>query len=193
MVALEIGHGGGRILASSSRSFKRVIGVDIHDHNDIVYGELKNRGIINIQLFKTDGHSIPIEDASVDVVYSFIVLQHVEKIDTFKAYFAETHRILKPGGVAILYFGRKSFLSINKKFFLLYWIDCVLEKELMLKKGYMEVPARVNDVNLLVSLSFAKSVAKELGFKVLQKTVSRKNVPDRIDFFGGQHGLILKK
>lgn len=32
-VALEIGYGGGRILAAASRCFKSVIGVDIHENN----------------------------------------------------------------------------------------------------------------------------------------------------------------
>ncbi|NIP24282.1 MAG: class I SAM-dependent methyltransferase [Phycisphaerae bacterium] len=191
-VALEIGHGGGRILSAASRGFQKVIGVDIHDNNRLVEEELRKRGITNIELLKTDGQTIPIEDNSIDVVYSFIVLQHIERIKIFKGYLAESYRILKPGGLALLYFGRKYFFSINRKSRILYWIDCLLE-ELVLRQGFQEIPARVNETNLQISVSFAKKTARLSGFQVLGKVVSHKKVPDGINLYGGQHGLILKK
>ena len=46
---LEIGHGGGRILAAVARHFKKVIGIDIHNCNELVEMELKNRGVNNIE------------------------------------------------------------------------------------------------------------------------------------------------
>ena len=49
-VALEIGHGGGRILAAASRCFQTVIGVDIHDENDKVHAVLRARGVTNARL-----------------------------------------------------------------------------------------------------------------------------------------------
>jgi len=190
--ALEIGYGGGRILASACRSFNKVVGVDIHGQNDVVADELKKRGISNFRLVHTDGKSIPVESGSVDVVYSFIVLQHVEKIDVFERYFEETHRVLKAGGVAILYFGRRTVHSLGRESRGLYLIDRILEAAL-LRGGYIELPSAVNDVNLLVSCSYAKRLSRRLGLTVLGQVVSRKNVPDCINFYGGQHGLILKK
>ena len=76
-VALEIGHGGGRILAAASRHFKNVIGIDIHDHNQKVESELKQRGVSNFRLIKTDGREIPLENASVDFVYSFMTFKNI--------------------------------------------------------------------------------------------------------------------
>src|SRR5512143_105108 len=73
-VALEIGHGGGRILAAASRAFRNVIGVDVHENNEKVDSELNRRGINNCQLVKTEGKELPIESNSIDFVYSFIVL-----------------------------------------------------------------------------------------------------------------------
>ena len=190
-VALEIGHGGGRLLSAACRSFKKVIGVDIHNNNKIVEGELKNRGILNFELFKTDGSTIPLKDSTVDIVYSFIVLQHVEKITIFNRYLKETCRILKPKGIAILYFGRKHFFkSENTRLF--YLIDCFLER-LFLRQGFEELPARVNYTNLVISSKYAKNFANKVGFIVLEKCVSHENVPDGISLYGSQHGLILKK
>ena len=191
-VALEIGHGGGRILAAASRHFKNVIGIDIHDHNQIVESELSQRGIGNFRLIKTDGKELPLEDSSVDFVYSFIVLQHIEKYDIFKKYLNETNRVLKTNGIAVLYFGRKYLLSANRSSRFLYWIDRFAER-ILLPKGFQELPARVNETNLIVSLSYAKSLARRTGFEVLSQLVSHKKVPDGINLFGGQNGLVLRK
>ncbi len=189
---MEIGHGGGRILAAASRHFNGVIGVDIHDHNQKVEDELKERGIGNFRLMKTDGKEMPVESDSVDLVYSFIVLQHVEKYDIFENYVKETFRVLKRNGIAILYFGRKCNLSKNRSSKVLYWIDRFTEN-ILLPKGFQELPARVNETNLLVSLSHAKSLAKKVGFETLSDLVSHKKVPDGISLFGGQNGLVLRK
>ncbi|MGH8980335.1 MAG: class I SAM-dependent methyltransferase, partial [Acidimicrobiales bacterium] len=48
--------------------------------------------------------SIPeVAASSVDVVYSFLVLQHLEREDAYLA-LRELHRVLRPGGAAILTF-----------------------------------------------------------------------------------------
>ena len=191
-VALEIGHGGGRILAAASRHFKNVIGVDIHDHNQIVEDELRQRGIGNFRLIKTNGKEFPLEDSTVDFVYSFIVLQHIEKYDIFKKYLHETNRVLNTNGIAVLYFGRKYLLSANRSSRLLYWIDRFGER-ILLPGGFQELPARVNETNLIVSLSSAKSLARRIGLEVLSELVSHKKVPDGVNLFGGQNGLVLRK
>ena len=191
-IIVEIGHGGGRLLKAACNSFKQCIGVDIHDQNGLVETELKNRGVNNFTLFQTDGKSIPLESALVDVVYSFIVLQHVEKIYIFKAYLEETYRILKPGGVAILYFGRKHILSINRRYWLLYRLDCLLEW-IFLYRGYQELSARVNTTNLVIRLGYAKHLAQTAGFEILGSVPSHKHVPDGIALFGGQNGILIRK
>ena len=189
---VEIGHGAGRILAAASRAFGHAKGVDIHDNNDLVLEELKQRGIENVELFKSDGKSLPLEDDSVDCVYSFIVFQHLEKIEVFEKYVAEVYRVLKPGGVAVLYFGRKYKYSINRSSTLRYWLDRILERYKM-PQGYEELAAKVNMTNLRVSLSYAMKTARGEGFEVIDTLVSKKTVPDGVHKFGGQNGLLLKK
>lgn len=191
-IALEIGHGGGRILLAACRSFKKVIGVDVHNNNKLVEAELRSRGVSNFELFKTDGSTIPVKDSIVDIVYSFIVLQHIEKIDVFNRYLKETCRVLKSGGIAVLYFGRKCFYSLNSSYRFNYLIDCFLERFLLIK-GFEELPAKVNCKNLIVSLRYAEKLTKGCGFLTLKKCVSHKKVPDGISLYGGQHGLVLKK
>jgi SAM-dependent methyltransferase len=191
-VVLEIGHGGGRILLAACRSFKKVIGVDVHNNNELVEAELKSRGASNFQLLRADGCTIPVENSAVDIVYSFIVLQHVERIDVFQRYLEETSRVLKSRGLAVLYFGRKCFCSLNRKSSFRYLLDRVLERSL-LTRGFQELPAKVNCKNLIVSLGYAEKLARKCGLITLKKCVSHKKVPDGISLYGGQHGLVLKK
>jgi len=191
-VSLEIGHGGGRILAAASRYFKHVTGVDVHDCNERVEEALRARGATNVRLIRADGTTIPLSADSMDCVYSFIVLQHVEKIAVFQRYIEESFRVLKPGGVAILYFGRKYRWSFNRSSRVLYAFDRLTES-FRLRRGFEELLAPVNSTNLRVSLSHAARMAKAAGFVVLRGLVSRRRVPDGVTLYGGQNGLVLRK
>jgi SAM-dependent methyltransferase len=190
--ALEIGHGGGRLLAAASRCFQFVIGVDIHGENDKVHHALRERGVRNAQLLKTEGALLPVGPAHVDCVYSFIVLQHVETYAIFTRYLEETFRVLKPGGLAVLYFARRYRWSFNRASRFLYAVDRLLEP-LWLRKGYEELPAPVNSTNLRISLRHGSTLARTVGFEVLRTLVSRRRVPDGAALYGGQHGLLLRK
>ncbi len=179
-------------MAAAAKSFKQVIGIDIHDQNRLVEDELHARGLHNFQLIRVAGSEIPLESTSVDFIYSYIVLQHVERYAIFHAYLREAYRLLRPNGVAVLYFGRKYLLSINRSLSAFYWFDRVLEG-FALPKGYQEKPARVNETNLLISLNHAKKLAGAIGFHPQEELVSRKTVPDGVRLYGGQNGLVLLK
>ena len=189
---LEIGYGGGRILSAAARAFQKAVGVDIHGHHEFVAKALAERGMKNLELLATDGSSIACPDSSIDVVYSFIVMQHMERIAIWQSYLRETYRIMKPGGVAMLYFGRWAPLTLGKRRPFAYWAERFCER-FFLPKGYKELPAHVNDTNLIVTLPYAKNFARSLGFEVLGVTVSRRRVPDGLSILGSQHGLILSK
>lgn len=190
--ALEIGYGGGRLIAAASRFFNNVIGIDVHTQKEIVEKKLSKMGVNNVTLLITDGTKIPIEDNSIDFVYSFIVFQHIEKYEIFKGYLEEIHRVLKNDGLAVIYFGRWYFFSFNRssRFFLL--LDQLLEF-ILLRTGFKEISARVNCTNLQISKFHAKSLAERIGFKVIRTIVSRRRVPDGFKYYGGQNGIILRK
>ncbi len=190
LTALEIGYGGGRLLSVAARHFSKVIGVDVHPQSEKVFEMLASRGIQNAELHTASGNSLPVPNDSVDVVYSFIVLQHVEKIEIFNAYLEETFRILKPGGLALLYFGRWS--GSNQRSQIAYWLDSLLEN-IKLPKGYLEIEAEVNHTNLLVTKRYVKAKTKQLGFEFLKFCFSYKNIPDGYGRIGGQHGILLRK
>jgi ubiquinone/menaquinone biosynthesis C-methylase UbiE len=163
----------------------------VHDRNDIVRRELGARGGGNVRLLETDGRRIPVADATIDVAYTFIVFQHIERIAVFEAYLRELHRVLRPGGLAMIYFGRWSHWSLARKSRLRYAADRLVERAL-LRRGYREIQAPVNHTNLLVTLGHASRVARAAGFEVLSRVVSHKHVPDGTTLYGGQHGIVVR-
>ena len=92
--ALEIGCGAGRILRPMARDFGRVVGIDVS-------GEMiaKARDIVDAELLETDGEHIPLEDNSIDFVFSYLVFQHIKNYVLVENNFKDVARILKPGGL----------------------------------------------------------------------------------------------
>lgn len=87
---LEIGAGNGWQALQLAASGHTVDAVDIdRDSRD-------PHRVYPVRLY--DGHKLPFEDASFDVVFSSNVIEHICHIDAFEQ---EIHRVLKPDGMAI--------------------------------------------------------------------------------------------
>jgi len=189
---MEVGYGGGRILASAARHFGHAVGVDIHHKSALVHQRLAESGVENITLHEGDGTTYPVLDAAIDVAYSFIVFQHMERLDILKANLAEIHRVLRPGGIALLYFGRVSTLANMRRSRLLALVDR-LRDDWGGAPAYRELPARVNESNLRVSSRLARRLLTGLGFTVLRSGFSCRRPPDGGDRYGAQHWLAVRK
>ena len=60
------------------------------------------RGGLSVSFVVADGTTLPFANNSFDILYSRSVLEHVRDLDQF---FAEAHRVLKPGGLFYSLFG----------------------------------------------------------------------------------------
>jgi ubiquinone/menaquinone biosynthesis C-methylase UbiE len=180
--SLEIGYGGGRIINAAASFFGRAIGIDVHGERETVQQFLTSLGRENVLLLDTDGRSIPVEDASIDFVYSFIVLQHLPTFEVLDRYVAEVRRVLRPGGVAQLYFGRFKKASVRAQLtgFL---------------RGYVEITdAPVNHTSLVVTKRVMKRLCRSHGLDVVDCGPSYKTVPDGYPHArGGQHYVTAVK
>lgn len=101
-VVLEIGAGVGRMTKRLAALSDRVIACDIS-------AEMLARARVNLAAHSTvdyvvvpgDG-SLPVESGTVDVVFSYIVLQHVPDREDQVRYLSEAIRVLAPGGRAAI-------------------------------------------------------------------------------------------
>ena len=101
--ALEIGCGVGRNLVHLAAHFAAVDGVDV---SPTMLRLAAEHGLpANVSLHETSGRDLaPFPGGRFDLVYSHLVFQHVVEPDVLRAYLAETARVLRPGGVAVVQF-----------------------------------------------------------------------------------------
>ena len=99
LVALEYGCGPGRNLVRFAPRFQRVDGLDISAINlDKAALNLRDAGIPLPNLIHNDGQQIPVPDATYDVVFSVICLQHICVHSIRYRIMSEIYRVLKPQG-----------------------------------------------------------------------------------------------
>ncbi len=94
-VLLEFAPGDCRLSRAAAPLVKKVIGVDISDQRsagDVFPG--------NFELLVYDGYTLPLADASVDVVFSYQFMEHLHP-DDVEPHFALVSRVLKPGGAYV--------------------------------------------------------------------------------------------
>ena len=91
-VFLEIGGGDCALSFLVAPRVKQAYGVEITDHL------VPHPAPQNFQLVLSDGSSIGIPANTVDLAFSFSVVEHVHPEDIVQ-HLAEVHRVLKPGGI----------------------------------------------------------------------------------------------
>lgn len=91
IVDLGCGRGDGVDLVRASRQGARWIGVDIAQSAEV---DERRRSDAEFRTF--DGVHLPLDDASVDLIYTQQVFEHVEQPDPL---LADVARVLRPGGV----------------------------------------------------------------------------------------------
>jgi SAM-dependent methyltransferase len=99
--ALDFGCGLGRLTRALSKRFATVYGVDVSG-GLLEQAEELNRDLTNCEFrqLQQDGLA-PFESQSIDLVCSFLVLQHQARESAIDAYIAEFVRLLRPGGLAV--------------------------------------------------------------------------------------------
>jgi ubiquinone/menaquinone biosynthesis C-methylase UbiE len=100
-VILEIGPGGGRWTEVLRSRAAKVVAVDVSERAILLCRE-RFAGVPNVQFVLGDGWSLPVDDASIDGIWSYDVFVHISPVDV-KNYFREFSRILKPGARAVIH------------------------------------------------------------------------------------------
>ncbi len=99
---LEIGCGVGRMTRRLAELAGHVIATDVSE--EMLAGARRNLADRpNVELVRVPGDGrLPGEDASVDLVFSYITLQHVPTAEAQLRYLREAIRVLRPGGHAAI-------------------------------------------------------------------------------------------
>ncbi|MEO7326015.1 MAG: class I SAM-dependent methyltransferase [Dokdonella sp.] len=115
-LAIDFGCGAGRLTRALAGHFRRVIGVDV-SASMIATAREMNGDVSNVEFHENASASIDgIADASVDFVFSHIVLQHIPQALAL-GYVEEFFRVLAPGGVAIFQFVNGPDRSLRGRLF----------------------------------------------------------------------------
>lgn len=97
--ALEIGCGIGRLTEFLGQDFARVEGVDIAEKM-IETAKSRLAHMPNVNFTATDGEHYPFADNTFDLVFSYIVFQHMPSREVILENFKDIKRVLKSTGVA---------------------------------------------------------------------------------------------
>ncbi|MBI1353602.1 MAG: methyltransferase domain-containing protein [Acidobacteria bacterium] len=97
--ALEIGCGAGRMTAALADVFGEVHAVDVSPEMLRIAGD-RLRDKPNVRLHEIDGRSLePLGEARFDVVFSYIVLQHIPQLEVIESLVRQAAERTRPGGV----------------------------------------------------------------------------------------------
>lgn len=175
---LEIGFGGGRLITQACKTFKNVIGIDIHNSFNKTQEFLENQGLDNFKLLHRDEIS-NLADNSIDFIYSFIVFQHFESFEEIDFYITHIKRLLSENGCAHIFFGknynkdicttdseqfekRQCSLFIKPEYFRQYLLMAgfeIIESEDILKKR-MDLPDGPNNISGQARVLFRNKTCK---------------------------------
>jgi SAM-dependent methyltransferase len=116
-IVLDFGCGVGRLSAALAARSRFVVGIDLSEPmlrrwSDVVPSSVRSR----MQAVLSSSRSIPLHDASVDLVYTSLVLQHMHA-DLAMGYLREFLRVLKPGGTALVQVADRPDTSVKGRAF----------------------------------------------------------------------------
>ncbi|MHB8526171.1 MAG: class I SAM-dependent methyltransferase [Candidatus Acidiferrales bacterium] len=119
-ILVDIGCSWGRWSIAAARAGFRPIGIDVHVDALAAAGRVSRQLGVSAGYACGDAERLPLPSASADLVFSYSVLQHLDK-PKVSSIFQEIFRVLKPGGICLVQlpntFGLVSILQQFKRGF----------------------------------------------------------------------------
>ena len=180
---LEVGSGLGSILLEMRRRKVRAVGLEPSEEwCGIIRRRLERAGLSRECVVQGIGEHLPFADASVDLVVSLQVLEHVQEPERV---LAEIDRVLRPGG--ILYLSAPNYFSFSEDHYRVLWFPGLTHRT---GSWYLRLRGRDPDFyrNHVNNLTFfqVQRAAKALGWtnlkweRRLQKVRDQRSLGGRI-------------
>lgn len=160
---LEIGPGHGRWTGYLTKT-QRLVLVDMSP-NCISFCKKRFSSMKNIDYHVNDGKSLPVQDSSIDFIWSFDTFVHIER-DTLEPYLAEFARVLKPSGRAVIHHPGRRHL----------WLAPLASAGVFGKMAYDKISLGMHVRNsgwrANISRELFRKLAEDSGLEVLEQTDS---------------------
>jgi 2-polyprenyl-3-methyl-5-hydroxy-6-metoxy-1,4-benzoquinol methylase len=98
---VDVGCSWGRWSIAAARAGYCPVGVDVHMDALAAAGRVSKQLGVSADFVCSDADHLPFCSQSVDVVFSYSVLQHLER-SIVRRFYGEVSRVLKPGGVCLV-------------------------------------------------------------------------------------------
>lgn len=186
-VMVDLGCGWGRWSVAASRAGFRTLGIDVHLDALAAAKRVSRQLGVSANFVCAEIDSLPIQPASVDFVFSYSVLQHLDRARV-QGVFREVSRVLMPGGECLIQlpnrFGAASILRQAKRGFrdgrpgtfdMRYWsrseiASAVESAGLRLLSvqadGFLSQNPQLSDLDLLPGWGKAVVLTSHLGCRV---------------------------
>lgn len=190
MESLDIGYGSGFQVSLAGKYFKTAWGIDVHNEENWVIEKLTNAKLDpnkNLNLVNGAADNIPLSDNRVDFVHSWVTFLHFPSIEYTNMALKEIYRVLKPGGVAVIYYSRL-VKTQKKETPKQYAADMKLEEQHEMGFEARESLTEVFKKGIGIARWKMTELVKVIGFEVLEHTSSNDG-----GFIYGQHGIVLRK
>jgi len=100
-IVLDVGCSWGRWSVAAARAGFIPIGLDVHIDALAAAGRVSRQLGVDASFVCGDVEALPLRAKSVDVVFSYSVLQHIDRVKVAH-FFEEAARVLKPGGLCLV-------------------------------------------------------------------------------------------
>jgi SAM-dependent methyltransferase len=100
-IVLDVGCSWGRWSVAAARAGFVPIGLDVHIDALAAAGRVSRQLGADASFICGDVETLPLRTGSVDAVFSYSVLQHIDRVKVGR-FFGEVARVLKPGGTCLI-------------------------------------------------------------------------------------------
>lgn len=100
-ILVDVGCGWGRWSIAAARAGFKPIGIDVHVDALAAAGRVARQLGVQADFVCSDAERFPLQEASADWVFSYSVLQHLDKSKVL-GIVREISRVLKPGGICLI-------------------------------------------------------------------------------------------